>query len=136
MRNAHADLFLSLFAVKRQFFQKHFRLFAGTLQAFLDFQNVALEALGLQGTVNFDDLCPEVVDIGIYLVGEFVASGGPSFGRIPFIDRGAALSVNFFRIPFTVIRARIGAIPLTVRTRRKKNEIQNVFLFISTCFNC
>ena len=96
MCDTHANLFLPFFAVERQFFQKHFSLFAWTLQAFLDFEGITLETLGLQGAVDFDNLRTEIVDIGIYLVGEFVASGRPAFGRIPFIDWGAALGVNLF----------------------------------------
>lgn len=97
LRDAHTDLLLALFAVKRQLSQQHANLFARTLQPLLDLDRIALEALGLQRAVDLDHLCAKVIDISVYLVSKFVASCRATFGLVLLIDRRAALGIDLSR---------------------------------------
>jgi len=125
LRDSYADLFLSLLAIKHQLGQQHTNLLAGTFQPLFDFDGITLEPFGLQGTVDLDDFRSEIVDVGIYFIGESVSPCRSSFGGIPLIDRRTTLGINLFGDPIDRDSRHDRRRPVlhhTIATQEERNE--------------
>lgn len=116
---------LSLLAIKHQLGQQHTNLLAGTFQPLFDFDGITLEPFGLQGTVDLDDFRSEIVDVGIYFIGESVSPCRSSFGGIPLIDRRTTLGINLFGDPIDRDSRHDRRRPVlhhTIATQEERNE--------------